>query len=299
MNGSITDVAGITVGHWTNGDARTGCSVVLCPAGTTASGEVRGGAPGTRETDLLRPGMTVEEAHAVVLAGGSAYGLAAADGVMRWLEEHGVGLDTGAGIVPIVPSAVLFDLAVGDGSVRPNADSGYAACEAASVEVAEGRVGAGAGATVAKHLGLGRAVDGGIGTASAREGDLIVGALVAVNAVGEILGEDGSVVAGALPEHEAAAGVVLDMDPRGNTTIGVVATNAKLGRQRLHLLANSAHDGMDEAISPSHTKWDGDTLFTLATNEVDAPTQAILERMARNVVAGAIRSAIHATNASL
>lgn len=294
MSGSITDVAGITVGHWTDAQARTGCTVVLCPEGTTASCEVRGGAPGTRETDLLRPGMTVEEVHAIVLSGGSAFGLATADGVMGWLEHHGVGLDTGVGLVPIVPAAVLFDLGVGDPTVRPDAESGSAACDAASTTVVEGLVGAGAGATVAKHLGADRAVDGGIGTASVREGDLVVAALVAVNAVGEVLGEDGEVLAGALPGDDvpfppAAGG-------RANTTIGVVATNAALSRDRLFLMANAAHEGMDVSIRPAHTAWDGDTLFTLATGAVDGAAQPMLEVMAREVVATSIRSAIRASS---
>lgn len=284
---SITEVSGILVGHDTDPVGLTGCTVVLCPPGTVGSGEVRGGAPGTRETDLLRPGMLVQEVHAVLLTGGSAFGLAAADGVMRFLEERGIGFDTQVARVPIVPAAVLFDLAVGDPGARPDAASGYRACTAAGTEVAEGSVGAGTGATVAKVHGLEHAVRGGIGTASAREGDLVVGALVAVNALGEILEEDGSPLAAARGEPGPEA------PPLGptNTTIGVVATNAHLSKERAHLLALAAHDGLERAIRPCHTIFDGDTVFTLATGQVEAE-QALVEELAERVVAEAIRRGV-------
>jgi L-aminopeptidase/D-esterase-like protein len=293
----ITDIAGIRVGHWTDVDAVTGCTVVLPPPGTIGSGEVRGGAPGTRETDLLRPGMLVEEVHAVLLSGGSAFGLAAAEGVVAWLEERGVGFDTGVARVPIVTAAVLFDLGVGAAGTRPGRDEGRAACEAASNAVAEGSVGAGTGATVAKLHGPHRAVKGGIGTASARDGGLVVGALMAVNAVGEILDDDGEVLAGARPGDEGPdeEGTIAPPfpTPATSTVIGVVATNARLSKERAHLLAVSAHDGIPAAVRPAHTLWDGDTVFTLVTGEVEAE-QATVERLAERVVAEAIRRGVRA-----
>jgi L-aminopeptidase/D-esterase-like protein len=299
--GALTDVPGILVGNATDPDGLTGCTVVLCPRGTVGSGEVRGGAPGTRETDLLRPGMLVEEVHAVVLTGGSVFGLAAADGVVRFLEERGVGFDTGVARVPIVPAAVLFDLGVGSAYARPGPDDGYRAASAASADVPQGNVGAGTGATVAKLHGSDRQVKGGLGTASGRRGDLVVGVLVAVNAVGEILDDAGDILAGAAPGPEPAAGPPPAGSPNGhsdppglpftNTTIGVVATNARLSKERAHLLALAAHDGLDIAIRPAHTMHDGDTVFSLATGETDA-SQSEIEEMAVEVMARAIRSAV-------
>jgi L-aminopeptidase/D-esterase-like protein len=280
----ITRVPGILVGHWTDPVGLTGCTVVLCPPGTMGSGEVRGGAPGTRETDLLRPGTLVQEVNAVLLSGGSAFGLAAADGVMRFLEERGIGFETTVARVPIVPAAVLFDLGVGDPAARPGAEAGYAACLAASDDVPEGNVGAGTGATVAKLHGPGRAARGGLGTTSVVEGDLVVGALAAVNALGEVLGEDGEVLVGAAPgpEEEPAS---------PNTTLVVVATNARLSKERAHLLSVAAHDGIAGAIRPAHTMWDGDTAFALATGAVDAD-QRMLEDLATGAVMVAIRRAV-------
>ncbi len=287
----ITDVQGIRVGHWSDHEGRTGCTVILPPPGTIGSGEVRGGAPGTRETDLLRPGMLVEEVHAVLLAGGSAFGLAAADGVARWLEERGVGFDAGVARVPIVPAAVLFDLGVGDAAARPDAASGYAACEHASENVDEGVVGAGTGATIAKVYGPDHATNGGVGSAAVEEQGVTVGAIAAVNALGEIVDDDGAVIAGAAQdehgEHE---------EPRPpwsgtNTTIAVVATDAKLTKERAHLLAAAAHKGLARAVRPAHTMWDGDTVFTLATGRVDAP-QPLVERMAEEALARAIRRGV-------
>ncbi|MBI2913358.1 MAG: P1 family peptidase, partial [Chloroflexi bacterium] len=234
---AITAVAGIRAGHWTHAEAATGCTVVLCDDGATASADVRGGAPGTRETDLLRPGNLVDRLQAVLLTGGSAYGLDAAAGVMRWLEEHGHGFPAGAGVVPIVVGAVLFDLSLGRSDLRPDADAGYAACRAArDGAVPEGSVGAGTGAAVAKALGLERALKGGIGTACERTaGDLTVGALVAVNSFGEVVDADsGRVVAG--PRGDAPGSFVHTLDVlrsqpplspfarQANSTIGVVAT---------------------------------------------------------------------------
>ena len=279
------------MGHWTDPVGMTGCTVVLCPDGTVGSGEVRGGAPGTRETDLLRPGMLVQAVNAVLLSGGSAFGLAAADGVMRFLEERGVGHDTPILPVPFVPAAVLFDLGVGDPMARPGPEAGYAACaDSTDGPVAEGNVGAGTGATVAKTHGLESAVKGGIGTASRQEGELIVAALAAVNSLGEILDEDGSVLAGA---RETS---VFDREAPGpaamtNTTLAVVATNARLSKERAHLLSLAAHEGMDVAISPAHTMWDGDTAFALATGEADADQRRV-EALAVDAVAEAIRRAV-------
>jgi L-aminopeptidase/D-esterase-like protein len=292
----LAAVEGIRVGSWTDRGARTGCTVVLCPPGTVGSGEVRGGAPGTRETDLLRPGMLVHEIDAVLLTGGSAFGLAAADGVMRWLEERGRGFDTGVVRVPIVPAAVLFDLGVGDASARPGPDEGYAACQAASEDPAEGMVGAGAGATVAKLHGPAQARPGGLGTASITEEGVTVAALAAVNAFGEILDEDGEMLAGAA---EGPEGEVISPWPT-NTTIAAVTTDAALSRERAHLLAVAAQDGLARAVRPAHTMWDGDTVFTLATGRsgtTEAP-QSVLERLAEDVVARAIRRAVTAERTS-
>ncbi|HEX9123146.1 MAG TPA: P1 family peptidase [Actinomycetota bacterium] len=288
----ITAVRGIRVGHATDPDGLTGCTVVLCPAGTVGSGEIRGGAPATRETDLLRPGMLVSEVHAVLLTGGSAFGLAAAGGVMRYLEERGVGFPTGVAVVPIVPAAALFDLGVGDPKARPGASEGYAACDAASEQVTEGSVGAGTGATVAKLHGPARQMKGGIGTASAAEDGIVVGALFAVNAVGEILGEDDRVIAGARPgPEEAAEQEPWPEGPWTNTIIGVVATNARLSKERAHLLAISAHDAVTEVVRPAHTLWDGDTVFALATGEMEA-SQDTLERLAGSAVRESIRRGV-------
>ena len=289
----ITDVGGIRVGHATDREALTGCTVVLCPPGTIGSGEVRGGAPGTRETDLLRPGMLVHEVNAVLLTGGSAFGLAAADGVVRYLEEQGIGFDAGIARVPIVPAAVLFDLGVGDGSVRPGPDDGYAACAAASGDVAEGTVGAGTGATVAKLDGVQRAVKGGIGTASVRRDDIVVGAIVAVNAYGSVVDESGEVIAGPRPGPEVVEGELPPWPAAGtNTTIGVVATDAALTRERAHLLALAGHEGISAAVAPAHTIWDGDTVFSLATGTAGDAPQALVEELAEQAAAEAIRRAV-------
>jgi L-aminopeptidase/D-esterase-like protein len=317
----ITRVPGIRVGHWTDLVGLTGCTVVLCPPGTVGSGEVRGGAPGTRETDLLRPGTLVQEVDAILLTGGSAFGLAAADGVMRFLEERGIGFDTKVARVPIVPAAVLFDLGVGDPAARPGAAQGYQACAVAGEEVAEGNVGAGTGATVAKLHGAHRAVKGGLGTTSRQDGDVVVGALAAVNAYGEVLDEHGGVLAGARPgesagdaEWEAKGGASIwptgpsvsegvaeaptagvDQEAGGknplNTTLVVVATNAKLSKERANILARAAHDGIIDAIRPAHTMWDGDIVFTLATGEVEAD-QRSLEELAVQVAGEAIRRGV-------
>jgi L-aminopeptidase/D-esterase-like protein len=284
---AITDVAGVLVGHYQRlGDGwATGTTVVLTPGGAVGGVDIGGGAPGTRETDLLRPGTLVQEVNAVLLTGGSAFGLAAADGVMRYLEERGLGFETPAGRVPIVPAAVLFDLGVGDPNARPGPSEGYQACLAASDQIPEGNAGAGTGATVAKLHGADRAVKGGQGTAMREDGQLIVGALAAVNALGEVLNEDGSVLAG------TGEGLAPGPGSSTNTTLVVVATNARLSKERAHLVAQAAHEGIDAAIRPAHTMWDGDAAFALATGQVDAD-QRRLEELAAEAVAGAIRRAV-------
>jgi L-aminopeptidase/D-esterase-like protein len=277
MSSSITDVAGIEVGHCTDGRRPTGCTVVLARAGAVGAVDVRGAAPGTRETDLLAPGNTVEQVHAVLLAGGSAFGLDAAGGVMRWLDEQGIGLAVGPARVPIVPAAVLFDLPLGDPRIRPDAAAGYAACQAASRQPpAEGNVGAGAGAVVGKIFGLDRAMMGGIGTASVTVDGITVGAIVACNALGDVVDPDsGEPIAGARTADgrrllDSRRALLNGELPRpilvgSNTTIGVIATDARLTKTQAGRLALQGHDGLARAINPVHTLSDGDTLFALAT----------------------------------
>ncbi|MGH2679602.1 MAG: P1 family peptidase [Actinomycetota bacterium] len=291
---SITDVEGITVGHWSDETALTGCTVVLPPPGTVASCEVRGGAPGTRNTDMLQPGTLIEEVHAVVLTGGSSFGLATAGGVERYLEERGIGSEIGPVLVPSVVAAVIFDLGVGDPTRRPGSEEGYAACRAASTEVREGRVGAGTGATVAKLWGPARGVPGGLGTWAVRDGDLVVGALFVVNAVGEVVDGDGSVLAGPrLDPGERREDLIEWMRVKGNTTIGVVATNATLSKPDARRLASVANDALDVAIRPAHTMFDGDTVFTLATQQVGATFDDVA-RLVQQAVTTAVRRGIRA-----
>jgi L-aminopeptidase/D-esterase-like protein len=283
----LTGVDGIRVGHRTDLEGLTGCTVVLCPGGTVGSVDLKGGAPGTRETDAIRPGTLTPEVHAVVLTGGSAFGLAAADGVARWLEERGIGFDTGVARVPIVPAAVLFDLAVGDSRARPDAAAGAAACEAATAgDVEEGSVGAGTGATVAKLPDPAAAWKGGIGTAGVEQDGVVVAALAAVNSMGAITEDDGTPIAeNRNPQAEARTW------PGANTTLVVVATNAVLTKERAQLLAQAGSEGVSLAVRPSHTMWDGDTVFALATGAVEA-SQPSLERMAVHAVAEAIRRGV-------
>jgi L-aminopeptidase/D-esterase-like protein len=284
----ITDVAGVRVGHWTDVEARTGCTVVLFPAGTVASGEVRGGAPGTREFELLAPHRLITRLDAVVLTGGSAFGLAACDGVARWCEERGIGFPTKAGPVPIVVGAVLFDLATGDPSRRPGPDAGYAACVAAvDGAVSVGAVGAGTGATVNKWRGADAAVAGGIGTATARAGELVVSALVAVNAWGGL--RDGAMGEEPLVWPEAPATFE-------NTTIGVIATNALVDKTGCLLVAQSGHDGFGRALEPAHATVDGDALVAAATGVVEAPLDQV-RALAARVVEAAVRGAVTASTA--
>lgn len=302
---TIIDVPGFKVGHATNLEAATGCSVVICPSGTVGGVDVRGGAPGTRETDLLAPHNHVEEVSAVMLSGGSAYGLASADGVMRYLSEHDMGYRSGTGfLVPIVPAAILFDLGMGDSTVRPDREMGYAACEAASDSALEqGTVGAGTGALIGAMRGKAFATKGGIGSASIDLGaGLVVGALVAVNAVGDVLDEDGNVLAGVrgddgqfLGMMNLLKGMAQQMRPasdaRENTVIGVVATNAKLTKAQAKRMAIAAHDGIAQSVRPSHTDFDGDTIFSLASGEIEA-NPFVISAFAAEAVAQAIRNGI-------
>jgi L-aminopeptidase/D-esterase-like protein len=282
----ITDVAGIRVGHWTG--ERTGVTVVWAPTGTVGSGEVRGGAPATREVALLDPARLVDRVDAVVLCGGSAFGLAAADGVVRFLAERGQGFPTGAGPVPIVVAAGLFDLPV---DRPPGPEEGYAAAVAAgrAEPARSGRLGAGRGATVGKWRGREHAVAGGLGTASMTEGDATIGAVVACNAPGDVIGEDGAVLAGST----APAGApTFPVDaPLHNTTLVVVATDARLSKTECHLLAQSAHDGLARALRPAHTRYDGDFAVALATGDVPAHPDR-LRVAAADVVARAVRAAV-------
>jgi L-aminopeptidase/D-esterase-like protein len=287
----ITDVPGIRVGHWTG--AGTGVTVVLAPAGTVGSGEVRGGAPATRETALLEPERLVDQVDALVLTGGSAFGLATADGVMRHLEAQARGVVTSAGSVPIVPTAAVFDLAVSGGE-RPGPDEGRAAADAAEEgsPVPVGRVGAGRGVTVGKWRGPEYAVPGGVGSASAVDGDAVLGALVVVNAIGDVIAADGRVLAGSrAPEGTPAFPEPAVFRPGENTTLVVAATNAHLDKAQCHLLAVSAHHGLARALNPSHTRFDGDVAFALATGAVDGHLDR-LRMLATEVVADAVRAAV-------
>jgi len=304
---------GIEVGHFTDTRRPTGCTVILARDGAVGGVDVRGAAPGTRETDLLAPGNLVSQVHAVMLAGGSAWGLAAADGAIRWLEERGTGMDVRFGTLPIVPAAVLFDLPLGDARIRPDADAGYAACAAASREApAEGNVGAGSGALVGKLFGVERAMKGGIGTASVTVGGVTVGALIACNALGDVIDPDtGQLLAGARTDdglrlrdtrRSLLAGDVPQPLLAGtNTTLGVIATDALLTKAQANRLATVAHDGLARAINPVHTMSDGDTLFALATGRVPlegaAPGMTVLGTMAAEAVARATVRAVRAARA--
>lgn len=307
-SGAITDVAGIEVGHFSDTRRPTGCTVILAREGAVAGVDVRGAAPGTRETDLLSPGNLVQQVHGVMLAGGSAWGLATAEGAMRWLEERNIGMDVRFGILPIVPAAVLFDLPMGDARIRPDAAAGYAACEAASHEApAEGNVGAGSGALVGKLFGVHRAMKGGIGTASVTVGGVTVGALIAVNALGDVIDPDtAQPVAGARTEDGLALldtrrALLRGEQPKPllagtNTTLGVIATDAVLTKVQANRLASVAHDGLARAINPVHTMSDGDTLFALATGRIplegNAPGMTVLGTMAAEAVARATLRAV-------
>jgi L-aminopeptidase/D-esterase-like protein len=314
---AITDVPGIKVGHSTDLDGITGCTVVLCEKGAVAGVDQRGGGPGTREIALLDPVNHVEKVHAVLLSGGSAFGLDAASGVVRFLEEKNIGYQTGVARVPIVPSAILFDLNVGDPGVRPDAGMGYQASEnASSAGVASGSVGAGTGATVGKLLGTQQATKGGIGTASTKIGNgVIVGAIVAVNAVGDVIDtETGKVLAGARPLKKGpitiggddlfadslrimktmAGKAYFSLAERANTVIGVVATNAAFSKVEITKIARMAQNGVVRAIRPANTMYDGDTMFALSTGKKKANMNvvgAFTARMVELAILDAVRSA--------
>jgi len=318
MNGTITDVPGIKVGHAQNFDALTGCTVVLCEKGAVAGVDQRGGAPGTRETDAIRPKHLVSKAHAIMLAGGSAYGLDAASGAMKYLEERGIGFDTGVAKVPIVPSAILYDLAIGSASIRPDAAMGYEAClNANSTQVAQGCVGAGTGAVAGTALGVAQATKSGIGSASMDlGGGLIVGALIAVNPFGDVIDpHTGAILAGArtirkgpltIGKEEIFADTLellrsaigkaaLTFASSKNTVIGVVATNAAFDREQTNFLAQMAQDGLATTIRPSHTLFDGDTLFALSTGKVKVDVN-VVGAFAAKVVEEAILNAVKNAN---
>lgn len=319
LKNAITDVPGIQVGHAQDTQALTGCTVILCPQGAVAGVDQRGGAPGTRETDTLRPMHLVDKVHAVVLAGGSAFGLDTASGVVRYLEERGAGFNVQVARVPIVPAAILFDLAIGDPDVRPDAEMGYQACLNASADAPkEGNVGAGTGATVGKILGMGQAMKTGLGTASLKiGGGAVVGALVAVNAFGDIVDpNDGEIIAGARaakvgPLRIGAPGYFADslqtmktlvgrtavgFASRGNTVIGVVATNARLTKEETNKVAQMAQDGLARAIRPAHTMVDGDTVFALATGKRKANLNVVGAFAAEALAQAIVRAATTATS---
>src|SRR5262245_2951096 len=280
---------GFLVGHWTDSIGRTGCTVVLAPDGAVGGVDVRGGAPGTLGTDGLRPGTVIERSHAVLLTGGSAYGLSAVGGVMRYLEERSIGYPIGPVLIPIVGGAVIFDLLSGDPLARPGSDAGYGACEAASTAPELGAVGAGTGATVAKAGSTDRLTQGGVGVVRARAGDAVVAAILVANSVGGIWdGEDHEWVA-PLSDWDAASGLL----PGANTTIGVVVTDATLTKEQANRVAMVAHDGIARAVRPAHTLYDGDTIFCLAAGTATAPYDAV-EAVAAMVVSRAIAVGVRA-----
>ncbi len=313
MKNTITDVPGIRVGHAQNLEAGTGCTVVLCEEGAVTAVDVRGGAPGTRETDCLHPANLVSRAHGVYLGGGSAFGLDGASGVMKYLEEKGIGFDTGVAVVPIVPGAVLFDLIVGDPKVRPDREMGYRACLGASADnTRQGNVGAGTGATVGKALGPEFSMKSGLGTASICRGSLIVGAIVTVNCFGDVIDPaTGLIIAGTLTEDKSTfAGsfkIITDHPEKKaggfstNTTIGVIATNGVMDKAGALRVAMAAHDGFARTMNPAHTMFDGDTVFCMSTGtrtgtgtgagKVDCELTAVCA-LAAEVMAAAVINAV-------
>ncbi|MCH7586736.1 MAG: P1 family peptidase [Chloroflexi bacterium] len=311
---AITDVPGIRIGHAHDVEALTGCTVILCEKGAVGGVDQRGGAPGTRETDALRPMHLVQKVHAIVLSGGSAFGLDSASGVVRYLEERQVGYDVRVARVPIVPTAILFDLAIGKSDVRPDAEMGYQACKNASRQrPQEGNAGAGMGATVGKIFGIQHAVKSGIGTASiALGGGAIVGAIVAVNVFGDVIDEKtGKILAGARSAKigptqasekstfantlevliSLAGKTILHFAQPSNTVIGVIATNAKLSKEEVNKVAQMAHDGLARTVRPAHTMLDGDTLFALSTGRKKVDVN-VVGAYAAEVVARAIMGAV-------
>ncbi len=283
---NVTDVPGIFMGHFSDYEALTGCTAVLCPEGAVGGVDVRGASPGTRETDLLRPGCRVELVHGVVLAGGSAFGLDAACGAARYLEEHGYGHDTGIARVPIIPAAIIFDLHMGSKEVRPDAKMGYDACLAATAgKNAEGCVGAGTGATVGNLLGPGSATKGGLGSWSLQQGDLIVGAVVVVNALGDVVDPStGEIIAGLRDPQGGGLMNTKELMSRGgtgrifpgtNTVLGIVVTNAYLTKEQVNRVASLACLGLARTVSPTHTGYDGDVIFALSRGSIQASSDQV------------------------
>lgn len=303
----FTDIPGIKVGHAQDMKAGTGCTVVICEEGATAGVDVRGGSPGTRETDLLDPVNLVQQIHAVVLSGGSAFGLDAASGVMEYLEQKGIGFDVAVTKVPIVCSAVLFDLTFGDFKVRPDKQMGYKACENASDNVClEGCIGAGTGATIGKILGPEYSMKSGLGTYCVQVGDLMVGAIVAVNCLGDVYDSDTDrIIGGVLKEDKKSIGSTEEIMMKqyndkknlfsGNTTIGVIVTNAKLTKCEAKKLASMSHNGYGRAMRPAHSMFDGDTIFTMATGKIEADLNTI-GFLAASVMEKAIVKAVKSAN---
>ncbi len=308
-NNTITAVPGILVGHAQNEQALTGCTVIICERGAVGGVDQRGGAPGTRETDLLRPMHMVQKVHAIVLSGGSAFGLDASSGVMKYLEERRIGFTTGVARVPIVSSAILFDLGLGKVKARPDAEMGYLACKNATMNpVVQGNAGAGTGATIGKLLGIRQAMKSGIGSASTAVGNgVTVGAIVAVNAVGDVI-EPGTnkIIAGTRSLGKSKGGRFLDslefmrtfagrfivnIASHQNTVIGAVATNARLTKEEVNKVAQMAHDGLAMVIRPAHTMMDGDTIFAMATGQKAADVN-IIGAFAAQMMAQAIINAV-------
>jgi L-aminopeptidase/D-esterase-like protein len=315
LHNLLTDVDGLKVGHAQNNNALTGCTVVLIEKGAVGGVDQRGGAPGTRETDLLRPMHLVDKVHGIVLSGGSAFGLDAASGVVKYLEEKGIGFNSGPARVPIVPAAVLFDLGIGDPSVRPDAAMGYQAClNATSGIFATGNVGAGTGATVGKIFGMGQAMKSGIGSASLDiGGGVIVSALVAVNAFGDIVDPSNQqIIAGARPiqagpfhiggkaqfantldvmKSKTGRTIMTFASAASNTVIGIIATNARLNKEEANKVAQMSHNGLAKTIRPAHTMFDGDTIFAIATGKHKADVN-IVGSFAVEVMANAVINAV-------
>ncbi len=303
--GSITDVQGVKVGHFTDSRRPTGCTVILFEKGATAGVDVRGGAPGTRETDLLNPINTVQQVQAILLAGGSAFGLDAASGVVRYLDEHRLGYAVGDNVVPIVPAAILYDLRIGDPKIRPTAESGYKACQAATAgRVVEGNVGAGAGATLGNMFGPKQAMKSGLGSASIRVGStgIVVGAIVAVNPSGDVVDpKSGKIIAGARNPDGSGFMDTMARIREGyrvqadntNTVLGVVATNVALDKAQATKVAQMAHDGLARTINPVHTPNDGDTIFAAGTGVIATrANHGAIGALAADVMAQAVLRAV-------
>jgi L-aminopeptidase/D-esterase-like protein len=303
----FTKIEGLEVGHAQNLDAATGCTVVLCKNGATTGVDVRGGAPGTRETDLLNPVNMVQKIHAIMLSGGSAFGLDAAAGIMQYLDEKKIGFNVGVTVVPIVCGAVLFDLTIGDFKIRPDKDMGYLAClNANNKECPQGNVGAGVGATVGKIMGTERAMKSGIGSYALEIGDLNIGALVAVNCLGDVIDpETGEKLAGPLNNDMHTLADTEEIMIRayaekknlfsGNTTIGVIATNASLDKAQATKLASMAQNGYARTMRPAHTMFDGDTIFAMSTGGISADL-SVVGLLASRVMERAVIAAIKNTN---